>query len=475
MKAETQSLRLLEAMDTSLGDVFEVEFGDFLRVLPERREVRLATIKGDDRPVVLKCYLTHPKQIRDWVTEWNGLCALKERGLPAPVPVATAQNDAGDRYVVMSRIKNADTLGAYLVRADAADVSRAMSKLVQVVQAVHDSGALQKDQHINNWAIADGAIYVLDAGSFKFSGNPLGRDDRLQDLASICVTLPPHAEVEFRRVLVEAYQFYSGLAFSAEDTRALDKVAEKTQIARAKRYYKKTQRLCTEFEPKAFCDLRGMSLRTADAELIDSLLQEPDELMDRGERVKSGNTCSVQCFEWQGSEYVLKRYNRKSFWVRWRRSFLPSRAQRSWSNGWILNLSFIPSAEPIAFLDQGRYPRNRSFFLMRKIDALLLPDYVKRYRADEAKMNDLAAEIERIWFLLGRLRASHGDMKATNWMVDAHGRVYLFDLDAFRFGLSVDAFTKGRAKDKRRFLKNWMGDTDLLNLFCERMERAERK
>ncbi|MFQ3225428.1 MAG: hypothetical protein ACI8Z5_001688, partial [Lentimonas sp.] len=42
---------------------------------------------------------------------------------------------------------------------------------------------------------------------------------------------------------------------------------------------------------------------------------------------------------------------------------------------------------------------------------------------------------------------------------------HLFDLDAFRFGLGTRAFERGRAKDLKRFMKNWSDRSELAQLF----------
>jgi hypothetical protein len=46
-------------------------------------------------------------------------------------------------------------------------------------------------------------------------------------------------------------------------------------------------------------------------------------------------------------------------------------------------------------------------------------------------------------------------MKATNWIVGNDGQLYLFDLDAFRFGLRGLAYARGRQRDWKRFMRNW--------------------
>ncbi len=73
---------------------------------------------------------------------------------------------------------------------------------------------------------------------------------------------------------------------------------------------------------------------------------------------------------------------------------------------------------------------------------------------------------------MGRLRAAHGDLKATNLIVGPDGRVHLFDLDAFRFDLGARAFERGRAKDLKRFMQNWADRPELTELFKAKLREV---
>jgi tRNA A-37 threonylcarbamoyl transferase component Bud32 len=192
--------------------------------------------------------------------------------------------------------------------------------------------------------------------------------------------------------------------------------------------------------------------------------------MELGERLKSGNTCSVQTLEHADKCYVLKRYNTKPFLTQLRRSLFPSRARKSWSNACVLNLAFIPTAKPVAFLEIGDFPQNMGYLLMERIDGELLPEYVARFRDDDLLMKSLVMEVGRVWDSLARLGAVHGDLKATNWIVSATGEVHLFDLDSLSIGLSNRAYLAGRRSDMQRFLKNWASDIQLAEAFRKRMQ-----
>ncbi|HKK19046.1 MAG TPA: lipopolysaccharide kinase InaA family protein [Opitutales bacterium] len=473
MSARFDKMEVVQSEAGFALKTLSLQVDDSLRVLPGRREVFSACVAELAKPVVVKCYLPHAKQARDWGREWQGLLSLQNLKLPAPEPLAVARNERCEICVVMERIDGALTLGAFLNGADDAASGPLMTKLARLVGSLHEAGVRQNDQHIDNWAVAQGGIFLLDAGTFEFDSKPLSDQGRLEDLAAICATLPPRAEGAFRHALSGCYGIHEpgGRTWFREED--LDEAIAKLQQARARKYFKKTQRDCSEFASKASEAGAGMFTKSADSGLVDRFFRNPGSLMAEGRRLKSGNTCTVQRFESGGCAYVLKRYNVKPLPTQLRRSLGSSRARLSWANSWVLHLAFVPTAKSLAFLDESGFPRGRSYLLMQSIDAELLPDYVARISEDPAKLSDLVEAVGCVWDRLGRLRAVHGDLKASNWMVNQEGTVFLFDLDSFRFALSEMAFRRGRKKDLRRFLKNWPSAPEIADAFRRRMEGVE--
>jgi hypothetical protein len=177
-----------------------------------------------------------------------------------------------------------------------------MVTLAGLVDKLHVAGARQMDQHVDNWAVVGESLYLLDAGTYRFVESSLSVSDRCSDIAAICVTLPPFAEALFRSSLK------LDPAASVIESAILD-----VQQTRARRYYKKSQRSCTEFIEYREDGRKGMSLRNADNALVEDFFRDPESVMKLGERLKSGNTCTVQALEYGEKSYVLKRYNPKPF------------------------------------------------------------------------------------------------------------------------------------------------------------------
>ena len=462
------ALRVIESTDQLNASAAELQLAvrEALRILPDRREVYAGQLCSNQQAVVAKRFLEHPKQARDWRREWDGLVKLEALQLSAPTPLCVAEEADGSAvWVIMARIEGAVSVQDAFLEGDSDERTELAQQLAKLVDAAHRAGARQGDQHVDNWAWDGARLYLLDAGSIEFSKHPLSERARLQDLAGICVTLAPEAECAFREAIRSKY-LIDDQALKGRLLDELDGAIVALQAERTQRYFKKTRRTCTEFVETEAETYHALHLRTADSELVAAFLSDPEALMEEGERLKSGNTCTVQGFSRGGQAYVLKRYNKKRLTNRLRHLFSDSRALTSWSSAWVLDMAFIPTARAVAVYEdtRARLPGLR-YLLMEQIEGQLLPDYVESCGADPAQIAAVVDAFAQIWESLGRLRAAHGDLKATNLIVGADGRLHLFDLDAFRFGLKAIAFERGRAKDMRRFMQNWADRSELTELF----------
>jgi len=462
------TLRVVESTDqlNAAAAELQLEVREALRLLPDRREVYAGQLCSNQQAVVAKRFLEHPKQARDWRREWDGLVKLNALNLSAPRPLYVAEEvDGSAIWVIMARIEGAVSVQDAFLEGDSDERTELAQQLAKLVDAAHRAGVRQGDQHVDNWAWDGARLYLLDAGSMEFSKYALSERARLQDLAGICVTLAPAAERAFRSAIRSKY-LVDDQTLKERLLDELDGAIVALQAERTQRYFKKTRRTCTEFVETEAETYHALHLRQAAPELIEAFLSDPEALMLQGRRLKSGNTSTVQGFEYAGKAYVLKRYNKKPLLNRIRHLFSGSRALKSWSSAWVLDMAFIPTARAVAVYEdtRERLPGLR-YLLMEQIEGRILPDYVESCGADLAQIEAVAEAFTQIWESLGRLRAAHGDLKATNLIVGPDGRLHLFDLDAFRFGLKASAFERGRAKDLRRFMQNWAGRPELTELF----------
>jgi len=136
----------------------------------------------------------------------------------------------------------------------------------------------------------------------------------------------------------------------------------------------------------------------------------------------------------------------------------------------LIDLAFVPTPRVIAYSEEKKgLLKGRCYLLMEQLEGQLLPDYLETNRESPERLATVARSFRDLWQALDRLRAAHGDLKATNLIVDPAGVVHLFDLDAFRFGLSPRVFARGRRKDYKRFMQNWQNTPEFKRLFLNEL------
>ncbi|MGB0743785.1 MAG: lipopolysaccharide kinase InaA family protein, partial [Opitutales bacterium] len=336
-----------------------------------------------------------------------------------------------------------------------------MGQLADVVTKMHEAGARQTDQHIGNWVYDGSKVYLLDAGTVRFAAGPLSRAERVNDLATLSATLDLPSQDAFRSAQGNAP--YAG---------ELPALTVKQQARRLKKHYKKTRRNCTEYKRQDGPAHRGVSANQADQSLVEAFFNSPESFVKQGTRLKSGNTCTVQSFEYQGKAYVLKRYNLKPLPTRLRYSLKESRAMKSWSNAWCLLTAHIPTARPVAVYEERRgILRGRCYLLMEKVEGVLLADYIEKI-ADAKVLSETAGAVAQVWRGLANIRAVHKDMKATNWIINKRGRAVIFDLDSMVLAQSKHYFEHGRRKDFQRFMKNVSNSPEVEKEFRKQLLEA---
>jgi hypothetical protein len=219
----------------------------------------------------------------------------------------------------------------------------------------------------------------------------------------------------------------------------------KARAKRTQRYLAKALRPCTEFEVHRGWAVSTFALRGRGEGPIARLLENADQIFALGKVLKAGNSATVVRIP-EPDSLVIKRFNVKSVTHGLRRSLRPlPRYRRAWLSGQLLHFLEIPTARPIALLEQRRWG-------VRDVAYLVLEDLGDRTLAAEVAASGLTdarcAEITELFVLLKTAGISHGDMKATNFLICAD-RTHLIDLDAMRYDL------RGFQQDLQRFLDNW--------------------
>jgi len=214
--------------------------------------------------------------------------------------------------------------------------------------------------------------------------------------------------------------------------------------------------------------------RALEPELVDRLWNDADAVVDAGEVIKLGDRCTVVTIEHQNERYVLKRFNRRDpvhSVLHWP---LRSRARWCWINARRLLAAGLNTPRPLACVEARFGPlRDRSFALSAFVEGETLIDVVCNDPPDD-RLNRLAEQFAHMWRELDRLRLGHRDMKATNFIVDKEDRLWMVDLDAMRRYPPGFLFARRRAKDLRRFMKNWRDQPEAAQVFRARIDTHAR-
>ncbi len=432
-----------------------------LRVLPGRRIVLQARRAGDtadttagDTDFLLKLFIgSGSSRYRE--RERRGLAWLSEAGLAVP-EVRDDLDEPGLSGLVIEYLPGARVIDAQ----DQETVEQAAGLLGRM----HEAGLWQADLHLKNFVRSGEQLYAVDGDGVRRRANSVPQGRGLEDLALLAAQRPPQEDEGAGELLI-AYLAHRPGASSAADEPGKTEFARKLQQARRgriQRYLKKCFRTCTEFSVSEDSTYRYFA-RRGRGELVRELLSERnaftsgDEFLEM-EAVKLGNSATLVRTRADGG-VIIKRYNIKSLAKGLRRMLRPvPRYRRAWMSGQLMAFLGLPTALPLVLIEERRY-------LLPSVAYLVMEDLQGQSLSEEVVERGLsqtrAAEVARLFVLLKRAGLTHGDSKASNFIV-CDDQVHLIDLDAMRRG------TRAFGKDIERFLENWEGEVR------ERFEAAFR-
>jgi tRNA A-37 threonylcarbamoyl transferase component Bud32 len=281
--------------------------------------------------------------------------------------------------------------------------------VVEFVRRMHERGVLQEDLHGGNILVsASGEMRLVDLHGTIIKPS-LTAEERAGNLARLRVSfpLPVPAEVE---------------ALSVRMRRQLLR-------SRSRRCLRRNR----EFSPERAGGLTWWVRLPFLSQAVKEILNDPDGLLrNRAQILKGGRTSTVGRVD----GVVLKRFNLRKMESLVKDLFRASRARRAFRAAYHLELLGLPTARPIAAADRRVCGLLlRSYLLMEEIvGATHLGAYLREGRAPEMKAVEQAAR------LIARLHEegfSHRDLKESNLVLGADGRLYLLDLDGMNFFSTV--------------------------------------
>lgn len=441
-----------------------------LRFLPDRRQACLAELDG--QPVFAKIFLDRKRGKVHWQRELAGIRAFEQQGiLTAKLLVAGELVDTGWPVIVLARLIDPLSLNKVWDSAENDRRQTLLQAMVKLISCHHRAGILQTDLHLDNFVISGSKIYSLDGAGVRQSVGEIGRQGSLANLALFLAQFDPTWDSS----APAAYRLYLTERGWRSDSR--DNLPRLVQKARQRRWEEvrgKLYRECTAFVAQQEIGRLEIFSRRDDVPELRALLVDPDQSFPgREQALKYGNTCTVWSTLVAGLCLVIKRYNIKSFWHGLKLSIRKGRAQVSWENAHRLQFYGIATPRPVAVLKQRRgLLRPVSYFMMEAVSGRGAEKWFHDSAISAADKRRMSGEVVRLIKQLYDNRISHGDMKASNFLITEQGPV-IIDLDAMRQHGSERSYRIAWRRDLNRFMRNWCEAPELEMLFKRALEEYD--
>lgn len=423
-----------------------LENGEFLvgeeihRHLPGRRLV-FGAAWGDGR-VLVKLFF----RARDQARERAGLARLHAAGIRAPA-LRELPAVAGAWLLATEFLPGAQSLAERIRGRSAPAADADIAATLALLGALHRARLIQADPHLDNFLFSGGAPHVIDGAGIHPATN---ENVRRANLALFLAQFDPTWDQRLL-ALLPAY------GTPPPDPAALAREVLRARQRRLRDYRAKCLRTCGEFVIARDWDHFVARRRDGADPHLAELLAAPEAGIAAGHWLKDGNTASVVRITDAGSDLVVKRYNIKHWRHGLGRAPRRSRAWVAWRNSNMLALLGVASPQPLALLEQRFGPlRCTAYLISAYSPGVPLQDWLRHQ--GEVVPDWLDRALLNIFAALAAARISHGDLKASNFLVeDTDQRLLLIDLDALRLHRCGWRFRRAQRRDLARFLDNWDG------------------
>jgi tRNA A-37 threonylcarbamoyl transferase component Bud32 len=457
-----------------LGSLLGVERSEEVpptRRLPSRTTICLPTGRTDIPALYVKVF--HPEGVTGRIKnllwsradrEWKASRELERRGVPTPRVLARgeAKNRLSlRRYLVSEGLPKAHTLKDYLEeghygRLEPQKKIETIKEFARFVAKVHKNGIDHRDFHWENMLVRDtgdgeNSLYVIDLHCVRVR-HELTLTRRIEALATLNLSLDQRTTKTQRLRFLKEYARshgnldipYGHLAKKVEERTG--KKRKNQWIKRAKRCLKTNRR----FRAMDLAGMHGFASRDLSQEGLASALR--DFNFGDGKKACSiikRSHATVSALLSRTGEYpdlYVKYYPYRGPLSALKNLFRRSRARRCWVTANALILRGVPTAKPLVFLEDRRYLWLRqSLFLTERISpGTRLREYVDETWGNAKSPSSLAEKrrviegLAKAVALMHGHGASHGDLKATNVLIQARGngpaRFFFCDLDSARAG-----------------------------------------
>ncbi|MFT7684725.1 MAG: tRNA A-37 threonylcarbamoyl transferase component Bud32 [Candidatus Azotimanducaceae bacterium] len=442
------------------GDETALTFKSILRLLPSKRIVALAYHKGN--PILVKTFLGRTAS-RYAAKELSGIEHIARAGVRTPELLWQADLlDGHGKLLAFEYLEDSISLQESWDQAEE-DENRVdvLTRAMIIIAKLHNQGVVQADIHLGNFLMCNKRIYTIDGGGVvRKSEPPLDELASMENLSWFFAQFFPKFD-DLIHIVFPAYEAVRGWGPDPERVINLFSKVSQSRESRKKYYLDKAFRDCTRFVCRSsFSRFMVCERKDFDSEIEDLLLY-PDEYINTGRILKDGNTATVALIQLSNRSLVVKRYNIKNPWHALKRSLQKTRAWLSWSNAYHMEFLGIRSLQPVAMLEHRMGPlRSTSYFISEYIEGPDALEYLPTVEEYDGELEALASML----FHLSMSKISHGDLKATNFVMAKEGPV-IIDLDAMREHKNAESFKRAFEKDIDRFMKNWEDQPELSSRF----------
>lgn len=428
-----------------------------MRIIPGKRIVALSTWK--EQPMLVKIFFRRGHWKQNMLRDLTGLTLLRQATIPTPkIFSQTTTADKQGAVLVIEYLQQGTSFLELFRSAKEIDEQISIVEMgIESIARCHRAGLVQKDIHLDNFMLSNGKVYVLDGGDIKGTGGSLSIQESLQNLAVFFAQFPASMDNRIRHFLARYLELTSVTTESVDEL--LPQTIKNVVTARQRRLqilegklFRSTSayRMIHTFNRFAVYD------RAIHSDVLEQFIQNPDSLLVKGVMLKKGDTSTVVMIQFGGRDYVLKRYNIKSFTHGLKRLFQPSRAHKSWRNASVLKMLGIATPYPYAMIEERVFWifRRRAWFLCEYINDENLLQQLEQ-DIDRIPMPEVLEQFKSLLNIMQTYNISHGDMKASNFIY-RNKQLYVFDLDAMSRHRSRAKAQKLIQKDINRFARNWI-------------------
>ncbi|HCD06097.1 MAG TPA: hypothetical protein DEQ60_12335 [Methylophaga sp.] len=427
------------------GTKYQIQ--SMLRFLAGRRIVLHAS--NDSGEFVLKIFAAQGKGQQEYQRELKAHQHCMQADIAVAQILHNTEDQQGVSFIIYAFLPKAVTLN------ELSEDAFPLTALFDLFGRCHHQRCYQQDPHLDNFVLSNNTLYLLDLASVVIQKKPLKMVTCLNNLSRLIAQFPLHQQEWLLNALPTYFAARNMVLDPIVEQQLLGKVS-KARLYRQTHYLKKQFRSCTMTRYRKSLMIEAAWRGNLSTALTEQPLTLLNQAMQDGISLKKGNSATVVKSELAGQPVVIKRYNMKTPLHFLRRCLRKSRANVSWYNANLLEYLGIATPRPLGFVEQRFLGlRQKAYFICEHIVGRSLAELDD----SEIQHPEMIQQISELFEQLRRHHIYHGDLKATNWLVDNQQKIWLIDLDAMQ-QITKTGFKRLHREDQQRFLRNWpVGET----------------